>query len=385
MGAKKFAVLDVSSDHLNLVVLDGKMSSNVVYKASAEYAGFQDGEFLDIPGLCEAAENLINECRGASFCNFENILVGVPGEFTAVVCKNEEIEFKALRKITENDLKDLFRQGNTYENHAVFKPIDYSPIMYTANNTRLMNPVGVTSNSLAGNVSYVLCERSFIQLFDKISQSVGIPFEYTSSMLAEVLYLLPAEIRDKGVILADVGYISTNVVYCKGDGILHSVAFSLGGGNVAGDLTTCLSVPFDHAMELTPRLNLNLQPSPADSYTVSVRGDAFTYNIKEINEVAYCRVQDIAENIARALKASATDIPPKADVLLTGSGLSTIVGAKEIIAAETGRQVRILTPELLQFKKPAQASLAALILLKTANMGKPSFFKTILSKLRRNK
>lgn len=389
MGLKRQAVLDIGSDVITLILLDNRYANNFLYKGAAEYAGFQDGEFLDMEGLFKAIDGLIKECKDTAFCTPSEILVGVPGEFTTVVCKNVESSFASAKKITAKDVENLFEQGNTYDNHPNFKTINASPVYFINDKgQKSINPLELSGKSFTAFISYVLCERSFIDLFDRIAESLGVRFNYTSSILAELMFVVPPEIRDKGVILADIGYITSTVAYGKGDGILHSVSFSVGGGNIAGDLVTCLNIPFEHAMELVPKINLNLQPQPADLYTVSVRGEAFTYNIKDVNEVAYCRVQDIAETVKRCIDSSNTEIPLNIPLMLTGSGISSVVGAKDILCSATGRQVKIISADLLQFNKPSQSPAAGLIMVlqrQFSGGGLISKVKALLLRLRRNK
>lgn len=391
MVAKRLAVLDIGSDAVTLVMQDNKYRNNFIFKGTAEYAGFQDGEFLDITGLFKAVGGLIKECADTTFSEIKEVLVGVPGEFTTVVTKTVQTKFAAQRRVTDRDVEKLFDDGNVYDNHPSYKAINASPIYFCgADGVKTINPKALTTDALSAAISYVLCERSFISLFDKLAGSLDIIFEYTSTALAELMFVVPPENRDNGVIIADVGYITTTVSYGKGDGLLASLSFSLGGGNIAGDLTTYLDIPFSHARELVPKINLNLNPMPAETYYLSVRGEAFEYNISDVNAVARYRVEDIAEKIALAISTFKTDIPPGTTLLLTGSGISTTVGAREIIAEASARRVKVVSPSLLQFNKPKDSGIAGLISVQQQRLtyGGKSFLdkvKELLTKHRRKK
>ena len=50
MTPKKAAVLDIGSDCITLVIQDNKYADNFIFKASAAYDGFMDGEFFDVSG-----------------------------------------------------------------------------------------------------------------------------------------------------------------------------------------------------------------------------------------------------------------------------------------------------------------------------------------------
>lgn len=391
MNTKKMAVLDIGSDAITLVLQDNKYANNFTFKESADYDGYQDGEFLDIEGLFHAVDSLIKECEVATFSNISEIMVGVPGEFTAVVCKSVSHDFGVSRKVTERDLDALYSVGNDFTEDTGYTSISASPVFFTLDDgTSTITPLGAVTSSLDCFMSYVVCERSFISLFDKIAENIGAKFTYASSVLAEVMYVVPERLRDEGVVLADVGYISSTVAFAKGDGLLHSSSFSLGGGNIAGDITMVDGIPFEHSLALLDKINLNLEPSADGVYRVSACGESAEYPIEHINEIAAARVQNIAETINVAIASSQYTIPTSATVLLTGSGLASMPGAKECISKITGRNVEILTPELMQFNKPRYASLAGLLLVQQhGTVAKSSkiaeTIRKIKDKFRRNK
>lgn len=391
MHAKKMAVLDIGSDALTLVLQDNKYANNFTFKASADYDGYQDGEFLDIEGLFRAVDSLLQECEVATFSPVSEVMVGVPGEFTAVVCKNISYDLGVNRRVSARDLDALYALGNDFSDLENYTPISASPVYFMLDNgTGTITPIGAETSKLDCLMSYVVCEKQFISLFDKIAENAGVKFTYASSVLAEVMYVVPERRRDEGVVLADIGYISSSVAFAKGDGLLHSASFSLGGGNIAGDITMVDNIPFEHSLALLDKINLNLEPTAEGVYRISSGGESVEYNIAHINEIASARVQNIAETISLAISASEYIIPPSATILLTGSGLASIPGAKECISKITGRNVEILTPELMQFNKPRYASLAGLLLVQQHGVtlkhsGISEVIRKIKDKFRRNK
>jgi len=370
MGAKKQAVLDIGSDAITLATQDGKYNDNLLFKAAAEYDGYQDGKFLDLENLYNAVAGLIHKFKDTTFCDVKEMIVGVPAEFTTVVCKTVHTDFVQPHKITQRDIDTLFDQGNTYGNNPDYFALNCSPVYYVLDNGKRMPeaPAGQTTKGLASLASYVLGEKYFQEVFDTFGQALGVKFLYTSSLLAELMFAVPTEARDEGVILVDSGYISTGVAYAKGDGILYSRAFSLGSGNVAGDIAICLEVPFENAAELTKKLNLNLEPETNESYTLSRGGETYSYSIREINEIAACRVQDIAEQIKKVIESSTYDIPENTKILLTGSGLM-IGGAREIVEKVTGHRASYNVSEaILNLNKPGNCSLVGLLLYQRSKL-----------------
>lgn len=370
MSAKKMAVMDISGDVITLVVQDNKYVDNFLFKRSVGYDGYMDGEFLDVSALFKTVDGLIKDCQNDIFSTLTDVWVGVPGEFTTVVVKNVQKSLGGMRKVTQRDADLLLEENDAFKDNPNFVAINASPIYYAGDDgKRTIGPVGITTTTLTACVSYILCERSFYDLFNKMAEKIGVTFEYSSSVLAEVMFVVPDSDRDNGIILADIGYITSTVAYAKGDGILHSVAFSAGSGHIAGDLITCMEdMPYSHAKEIVKKLNLNINPSDDDEYSVSVDGETFNYPIKEVNEISICRVQDIATRVTEAIARSRVPVRPDAPILLTGSGLATVTGAKEILENTTGRAVRIIASDIPEFNKPKYSSIAGLIRVQQKKM-----------------
>ncbi|MBO5776125.1 MAG: hypothetical protein J6V83_04150 [Clostridia bacterium] len=367
MKNKKVAVLDITSDRITLVMQD-KYADNFTFRSSQSYDGYYNGEFLCDPSeLFKIIESLVTECEKATFTKLTDIMVGVPGEFTAVSCKSVSNTLGMERKVTARDVDVLYEIGKPESDTHVC--ISASPIYFELEDgTCTITPVGGVTNVLKCLMSYVVCERSFTALFDKISEEIGVKFTYASSLLAEVMYVVPESLRDYGVVLADVGFTSTSVAYARGDGIAHALSFSLGGGHVIGDLYEVKEMPFNHATALLDRINLNIAATAQDEYSVSFGSEIAYYNVNEINEVAIARIENIADMIGRAIRSSRYDISLSTKILLTGSGIASIPGVKECVAKITGRSVEILTPDLMQFNKPKYSSIAGLLMVQRHQM-----------------
>lgn len=369
MTNKKVAVLDITSDVITLVMQDKKFADSFAFHASANYSGYQDGEFLDKSELIGAVESLIESCTKTAFAEPEEIMVGVPAEFTSVFCKEIVKNFGAVRTVTEKDVDEIIA-GEPPE--AELKTvISASPVWFTldSGNAEIV-PVGKQTAKLTCQMSYVFCVNSFIALFDKISEMTGVRFEYAPAMLAEVMYIVPEEARDTGVLLVDAGYMSTGVAYAYGDGMLGQTSFSLGRGHLAGDLMFVDKMPFENAAAVVDKLNFNLHPTGGEKYFVSVGGESFDYDIVHTNDVCSARVEQIAEEIVVAAASFPFRLPADYKIMLTGSCFQGIPGAKDIVRRVTGHETEIVGPVLKPFDKPRFASLAGLIGVQRKNLEK---------------
>ncbi|HHX49778.1 MAG TPA: hypothetical protein GX709_05275 [Clostridiales bacterium] len=382
--SKKISIIDVSSGQIRLALIDTKYSNAYLYHKALPYEGYQDGEFFDVQELFSKISSLIKECEETTFISLDEILIGVPGEFTSVVCQHVDYDLGVRRKVNDKDVAFLFETGRDSLNEENQIAISTAPIYYLLDDKeKVINPIGKNVNKLSGLISYVLCEKSFIKLFDSIAQSNGVKFNYTSSILAEVMFLIPENVRDQGVIFVDYGYISTTVNYVQGDGIVYSISFSLGSGNIAADLTIVNEIPFEHSLELLKKVNLNIKPITEDEYVIFIKKDNYAYNMRIVNEIVLARLEDIAAIMEKAINMCPSNIPQSVPVIITGAGLGTMIGIKEVFSKILNRQISFVAPSIPQLNKYSDSSLAALILLIDKGYQKPSFsFKKLINKIK---
>lgn len=387
MGNKKTAVLDIQSDTITLVMQDKKFSDSFSFHDSRSYSGFQNGEFLNKDELIGAVRSLIDRCRKTTFSDPEEIMVGVPAEFTLATVAEKEVDFSLPRKVTEKDVDDLISEPPA--SNAEYTVISAAPVWFIPDSGMAeITPYGITTTKLKCMMSYVYCVNSFIALFDKISEYAGVRFEYMSDMLSEVMYVVPEHMRDAGALVVDAGYISTGIAYAYGDGILGLKSFSMGKGHIAAELTMQTGIPYDIALKLVDKLNFNLHPVGGEKYFVTADDGANKeYDISKINEMAAAKVEDIARSIVTAAAAFPFALPDDAKIILTGSCFENMPGAKEIIERVTGREVEKAVPDIVPFNRPGYAALAGLINAQrkkiTRREGAMGFINTIKDKLLR--
>ena len=213
--AQDIAVLDFGSGKIDVLIGERGVNNTICINGMGEcdYAGFADGEWFEPDQLGYAIGHAINNAETNSRTKIKRLYVGVPGEFTTVVCRDVSISLTKKRKVTEADVDMLHEQGDVFRNNPDYTVINIGPVYYTLDDDRrLVQPVGMTSNKLGGHISYVLAENRFIHFVGKILEELGIEsIEFVSSVLAEELLLFDDITRDQYVVLIDVGYITTSV------------------------------------------------------------------------------------------------------------------------------------------------------------------------------
>ena len=384
--AQDIAVLDFGSGKIDVLIGERGVNNTICINGMGEcdYAGFADGEWFEPDQLGYAIGHAINNAETNSRTKIKRLYVGVPGEFTTVVCRDVSISLTKKRKVTEADVDMLHEQGDVFRNNPDYTVINIGPVYYTLDDDRrLVQPVGMTSNKLGGHISYVLAVNRFIHFVGKILEELGIEsIEFVSSVLAEELLLFDDITRDQYVVLIDVGYITTSVAVGRGDGLLGLYNFSLGGGHITGDLAMAFGISFSQAESLKRKVVLSLNASDADVYEITDRDSRIPFPAKTVNEIVMERIKLIASTIEKCLSKCEYDYPDYIPYHLTGGGLSYLKGARDYLSKRLNKPVEIVSPSFPPFSRPHMSSGIGLMdmLLDQQPQEKKGFFARLFGK-----
>jgi cell division protein FtsA len=358
MSKLEASIIDFGSS--KITVLTGGRGVNNTFNVrgmgESDYEGFSDGEWLEPELVKGAVLRAITAAETSSRTKIKHLFVGVPGEFTSVATKEGSLNFKQRKKITDQDIEDIFNAADVFKNHTKYTVINRAPIYFTLDdNRRLIDPTDMLSAKLSGQLSYILIENTFKKFVGGILNGLNISHDYVSSCLAEALYLFEPEERDRYSLLVDVGYITTNVMLIRGDGLMFLKSFSLGGGNITIDLSECLEISFSRAEQLKLKIRLSRRVDEDDVYSIGDK-DGGTFSAQLVHDIVNARIESIAGMIEKCLDECEYDFPEFLPLSLTGGGLSHIRGAKDILSKHFNRGVEILSPANLVSSKPRQSS-----------------------------
>lgn len=363
MQKKQVAVIDVGSSKITAMVGERGINKTFVIKGSCsyEYDGFENGEFFDVARLKNVLVAVSDGINKASGGNIKTVYVGVPGDFTDVFVKDSQISFAKKKKIQDEDIDALFDSAFMLTSNK-YTLINRSAVVYELDDfRRLANPVGSYSEILKGKLSFVVCSNYFIEIFRTVLSDCGFSnIECVSSSLAQALYLVDAETRDRTAILADVGYISTTFTIIQGDGLLYQNNFAYGGGYITAALTEKLNIEFDEAERLKRKINLS-QINTSASYDLIEADNGEYYNVEELKYAIKSSLDNLCENISNSIEQSGYIIPEYVPLLVTGGGISYIRGAKEHVSGRLNMPVGIITPKVPLMDKPTESTILSLL------------------------
>ncbi len=356
MVKKEVAILDFGSSKITVLIAERGVNGtfNIKGTGEVEYAGYYEGEFLEADKVKLAVGLAISNAETTARTRISKLYVGVPGEFTTVVCKDAVINFPKKKKINDVDINQLFFVGNIYKNHPTHTVINNTPIYFTLDDgRRIIEPRGLYSTRLSGFVSYTLAETNFLDFVENVLGELGIKnSQYISSTVAESLFLFEPEIRDRYALLVDCGHISTSVMLVRGDGVLFQNSFSMGGGHITGDLSQCLKISFFQAESLKRKVVLSLLADDTDFYEIAGKDYMIPFGAKTTNEIVTERIDIISSFILKCFAKCEYDFPDFIPVYLTGGGMCYIKGIRDYLSKKLGRRVEISAPPIPQLNRP---------------------------------
>ncbi len=363
MRKKQVAVIDFGSSGLTALIGERGINKTFIIKSRHfyEYDGFQDGVFFDSGKLSMILKQICEEIMKNSARSVESLYVGVPAEFTDVIVKDSQISFSRKKKIQEDDIDSLFDAAFVLKSQK-YTLINRSAIVYELDDARrLANPVGVTSEILKGKLSFILCSNYFIETVEPVIRSSGIQHvEFVSSALAEALYLIDAETRDRISVVCDIGYISTAFFIIQGDGLLFQRTFAYGGGFITAALTERFDLEFPVAESLKRKINLSSRPvNGAFDLVACDNGEYFSSD--DVKTTVLKSLDILCENIDKALDEFGYNVPEYVPLMITGGGIAYIRGAKEHVAGRLGMSVRVIAPTVPLMDKPDESSVLSLL------------------------
>jgi len=375
--SKDIAILDVTTRSICAIVGVKKAQSVFGIKSIYEktHQGFIDGEWLDQDESISICKDVIKNAMKQSASRTRRIYIGVPSDYVSVVTKDLIYNCDKKRKITEEDVNEILTKGNTFKNDK-YMLINVSSVFYMIDDSSSLydNVIGLEANKIRARVSYSFCEKSFVEMFNSISKSLGFNnVNYLPTCLAEVNNLLDIEQKRSYSILIDISYLTTSVSLCKGNGIVGLKSFSMGGGNISADIFENLDVEFELAEEAKSLVDLNLNYGDDAILVGDADNNLYATDVCEITKSRLDMIAEILSNIIKDFESKFSDGMP---LYLTGDGILSIRGAKKYLADQLGRDLETVSPKLPGFVKPEDASKVSLLLMADA-LPKYNFIKQL--------
>ena len=227
------------------------------------------------------------------------------------------------------------------------------------------DPVGMYGQRLDAETHLISGLSTVLQNATKCVETAGVQVEtLIVSSLASAEAVLEDEERRQGVVLADIGGGTTDIVVFTEGSVCHTAVLPVGGNHITRDLVIGLRCPYQSA-EDAKALYGHAIPSEIDAEE-TVELDVFgaegrrSVERRRIAEIAQARVEEICEMVIREVRRAVHDDILSAGMVLTG-GTANLAGIALAAEQVTGLPVRVGAPHGLQglidtLSDPAYAS-----------------------------
>ncbi len=159
-------------------------------------------------------------------------------------------------------------------------------------------------------------------------------------MLAESLIATDKEIRIKNAaVLVDIGYLTTDISYIMGGGLIALNTLPYGGGHISYDLAYGLELQYNTACYVKSLIDFN-----DNEGDIGVRTDNGNVDFEKsyVNMIAAARLEEIAEKITQIINNYQIEYPNYLKIYLTGRGIADMKGVRSIMSNALGRQCEMI-------------------------------------------
>ncbi len=355
--------LNIKSDKITILLSkeDGKVF-RVLYREDLKYDGYTDGKFFDEDSVLDAVKTLVKNAEQYVGVKIKTITVGVPGEFTPVVNKKVRYNFENACKITPKIIEKIHKYGDTYTSKGKFVALVCTPNFYgTDSLEKASDIVGMVTKNVVADLSYILADKYFVDLFDMIAKNINVKVEYCPTILSEALYVLPRELSGRGAILVDSDFMSTSVTYVKDDSVLFSATFPVGTAYIVSELMDRLNITYAESLELLNKINLNIDFSEDSVYALNFNGSTKNYLMSDVHAACLDVLYLVSDCIKKAVEKINKNIDENVSIALTGDGIGNIIGVKSIIEQILNRFVVIVSPMHTELNSASDALIESLM------------------------
>lgn len=337
------AIIDIGSDKIFVKV--GELAKDNIFhiKSSAEvfYDGFMEGDWL----VGDDVSGAVSQCLSKALYNFDTklsaIYVGVPADFARVqVCSNL-MSFGCNHKISSSDLQTI-QSGVTPKIDGRYEVIGTEVINFILDGKeKSLDPVGKSCFKLGINVSFNMCKKSFCEMFRTILSDYSKKVKFVDTSLAQCLVCTDKELRMKNsAVVVDIGYLTTDISYIIGGGLVELSTLPVGGGHIAYDLSYGLEIPYSSACYVKSKIDFSDNDG---MIAVQTKGGVIDIEKSYASMIADARLEEIANKINDIVSKYRIEYPKYLKIYLTGRGILDMRSVRGTMSKYLSRQCEMIS------------------------------------------
>ena len=332
-------------------------------------SGIKRGQILDYERVGQSIKDAVNSAEQISELSVNSAYVNIKGMNVRIekVVMESEVE-RPNDGMTVNDIYNLYTKiqiSTRLERDEQI--IDILPSAYVVNGRIYKEePIGAFCKTFQMEVEVVIARGDYIDGVQKSLKYAGLKIDglILETLATSNIILMPEE-KQNGVLMLDVGGGHTDISVYKKDKLEFYTTLPVGGDHITNDISLTFDISTDEAEKLKRQYNLALVSMITNNHEVKLTSKAVASNdivkCSEIVQVIEARIKEIYQIIRRMLQEKGM-ITGISTVVLTGQGISNIVGAEEL-AKRTLKinNVRVCSPKLINVIKPQHTTVYGMV------------------------
>ena len=330
---------------------------DIIGSGTVPYDGYSDGDWNTPGQMIQRVRDSIAAAELEANSKIKEIYVGVPGEYIHVRTCESEVELpdgmvdEAAINAVQDAAADQLRIGE--EGGLV---MHRTPSWFIVDDGKKTMAPGGRGSRLRAKTAFIIADPQFIE---DVSEMIGRQnitiLGFLSCTLGESLLVLSLEDRDRAAMLIDVGYLNTEISVVEGDAIIYHAILPRGGGHITADLATKLRIPMRAAEQIKRNYVFNPDEFDMDSFS-EVYDDAgrrMTFPRDQVSRIVEDSFAELSDMIDMTVRNDAEQLLGKrSQVFLTGGGIALMRGAREALAAQINRPVKVSAAKSSKLNSP---------------------------------
>lgn len=332
-------------------------------------SGIKRGQILDYERVGQSIKDAVNSAEQISELSVNSAYVNIKGMNVRIekVVMESEVE-RPNDGMTVNDIYNLYTKiqiSTRLERDEQI--IDILPSAYVVNGRIYKDePIGAFCKTFQMEVEVVIARGDYIEGIQKALKYANLKIDglILETLATSNIILMPEE-KQNGVLMLDVGGGHTDISVYKKDKLEFYTTLPVGGDHITNDISLTFDISTDEAEKLKRQYNLALVSMITNNHEVKLTSKTVASNdvikCSEIVQVIEARIKEVYQLVRRMLQEKGM-ITGIGTVVLTGQGISNIVGAEEL-AKRTLKinNVRVCSPKLINVIKPQHTTVYGMV------------------------
>jgi len=376
MKRRRIGAIDVGTTKVATIMADTDgMGFRILGVGIVPSHGLQKGMVVNLNEAKESIRKSVKMAEETAGYKMESAYVGVTGRHITSQNNHGVVTItRNDRLVKPSDLKRVLNVARSVRVPSDSKLLHVIPRNYIVDGQEgVKNPVGMHGFRLDVETHIITAAVTSVQNLTKCIRGAGVEIEdLVLEPLASAEAVLTPEEKQDGVILADIGGGTTDIVIFKDNSVMHTAVLPVAGYQVSRDISIGLGLSFELAEEMKKKYG-SVVPVEQDASDKSISGDGHSISYLDLSEIIRVRVEELLRLIMLELPGADYAKLVPAGLVLTGGG-ANLPGIAELGAEVTRLPVRVGVPPSLygvsdRLRDPAYATGVGLLLWKSANEG----------------